>query len=39
MVTPLHEVFPGLLGTAYRVTSPPDPDYNCIAWAAGVTDD
>jgi hypothetical protein len=39
MVTPLHEVFPGLLGTVYRVTSPADPDYNCIAWAAGVTDD
>jgi hypothetical protein len=39
MVTPLLAVFPGLLGTVYRVTSPPDPDYNCIAWAAGVTDD
>jgi hypothetical protein len=39
MVIPLHDVFPGLRGTVYRVTSPADPDYNCIAWAAGVTDD
>ena len=39
MVTPLHEVFPGLLGTRYRVTSPADRDYNCIAWAAEDTDD
>src|SRR6266446_484875 len=39
MVTPLHDVFPDLRGTAYRVTSPADPDYNCIAWAAGITDD
>jgi hypothetical protein len=36
---PLEDVFPGLQGTAYRVTSPADRGYNCIAWAAGVTDD
>jgi hypothetical protein len=35
MVTPLEELFPGLAGGAYRITSPPARDYNCIAWAAG----
>jgi hypothetical protein len=30
--------FPGLSdGQGYRVTSPADPRYNCIAWAAGDT--
>jgi hypothetical protein len=37
MVEEIETAFPRLRGTAYRVTSPPDPDYNCIAWAAGVT--
>lgn len=23
---------PGLTGGAYRITSPEDPDYNCVAW-------
>lgn len=23
---------PGLQGAAYRITSPEDPDYNCVAW-------
>lgn len=27
--------FPGLRGVAYKVTSPAQSDYNCIAWAAG----
>jgi len=27
--------FPGLVGSGYQVTSPFDPSYNCIAWAAG----
>src|SRR4051812_3164608 len=27
--------FPGLRGRPYAITSPPDGDYNCIAWAAG----
>jgi hypothetical protein len=36
---PLEDVFPGLRGTVYQVTSPADRAYNCIAWAAGVTDD
>ena len=31
----LEVLFPGLRGTDYRVTSPPDRKYNCIAWAAG----
>lgn len=31
---PLESAFPGLLGTAYQVTSPATHDYNCIAWAA-----
>jgi hypothetical protein len=37
MVNPLEEIFPGLAGSGYRVTSPRDNDYNCIAWAAGET--
>ncbi len=37
MVTPLEQVFPGLAKSGYQVTSPYDPDYNCIAWAAGDT--
>jgi hypothetical protein len=35
MVKPLEELFPGLAGSSYQITSPPDNDYNCIAWAAG----
>ncbi len=31
----LEEFFPGLRNTPYRETSPQDPRYNCIAWAAG----
>jgi hypothetical protein len=31
----LEEIFPALLPGAYRITSPVDPDYNCIAWAIG----
>jgi hypothetical protein len=37
MVKPLEEAFPKLAGSGYRVTSPRDGDYNCIAWAAGET--
>jgi hypothetical protein len=33
----LVALFPGLRGTAFKVTSPRDPAYKCIAWAAGVT--
>lgn len=37
MVTPLEEMIPGLADGGYRLTSPRDGDYNCIAWAAGDT--
>jgi hypothetical protein len=30
--------FPDLAPSGYRLTSPADLIYNCIAWAAGVTD-
>ncbi len=33
----LDMLFPGLRGTHYRITSPADRKYNCIAWAAGDT--
>jgi hypothetical protein len=35
MVGRIEEVFPGLRGSGYKVTSPPEDTYNCIAWAAG----
>jgi hypothetical protein len=35
MVSQLEQLFPGLIGSVYQVTSPRDRDYNCIAWAAG----
>jgi len=36
MVEPsLEDVFPGLSGRSYRIESPRDDNYNCIAWAAG----
>jgi hypothetical protein len=31
-------LFPDLARIGYRITSPPDPIYNCIAYAVGVTD-
>ena len=37
MLTPLEQVFPGLRGRVYRVSSPVADKYNCIAWAAGDT--
>ncbi len=37
MVNELEERLPGLRGTDYRLTSPRDQLYNCIAWAAGDT--
>ena len=30
----IEQVFPRLRGSNYAVTSPHDPGYNCIAWAA-----
>lgn len=38
MVKVIEDLFPGLRGSAYQITGPPDPAYNCIAWAAGATD-
>lgn len=34
-VTEINKLFPQLVPGRYRVTSPPDLKYNCIAWAAG----
>lgn len=34
----LEFAFPNLKGTAYQLTSPATPSYNCIAWAAGFSD-
>ena len=31
----LEDLFPGLRGQAYQITSARDDHYNCIAWAAG----
>jgi len=33
----LRDFFPGLRTTFFWTTSPTDPDYNCIAWAANDT--
>jgi hypothetical protein len=38
MVAWLERLFPGLRGTVYRITSSPSDEYNCLAWAVGVTD-
>jgi hypothetical protein len=35
----LQVAFPGLRTTSFQVTSPPDFNYNCIGWAAGVVTD
>jgi hypothetical protein len=32
-----ESLFPDLLRLGYRITSPPDPVYNCVAHAAGVS--
>lgn len=34
----LDDLFPRLRVTGFRETSPPNEEYNCIAWAAGHTD-
>jgi len=39
MVEHIKALFPRLRAAPFRVTSLPDPVYNCVAWAAGVTDD
>jgi hypothetical protein len=35
----LQALFPGLRATPFRMTSPADPKYNCIAWAANDASD
>lgn len=35
MVKFLEKIFPRLADGDYQITSPHDPDYNCIAWAVG----
>jgi hypothetical protein len=38
MVAHLLQLFPRLQADTFHVTSPRDRAYNCVAWAAGVTD-
>ena len=35
----IHDIFPQLAAEGFAETSPATEDYNCIAWAAGVTDE
>ena len=37
MSNPLIGIFPKLTGGNHSITSPKDPTYNCVAWAAGKT--
>ena len=37
MVSRIVQVFPGLARGGFQVTSPPDREYNCIAWAVRDT--
>lgn len=39
MLEGIESVFPRLQGAAWQVSSTPDDQYNCIAWAVGVTTD
>ena len=39
MMAAIEAIFPSLVATGYRVTSPQDDVYNCIAWAAGDNTD
>src|SRR5437660_406471 len=34
---PLERLFPALREVGFEATSPRDPGYNCVAWAAGDT--
>jgi hypothetical protein len=34
----IEAYFPSLQESGYEITSPPTPEYNCIAWAAGNDD-
>jgi hypothetical protein len=35
----LEQLFPNLAGSGYSIESEQNETYNCVAWAAGVTDD
>src|SRR5262245_54173429 len=35
----IHALFPNLVAEGFRETSPENPLYNCIAWAAGRDDE
>src|SRR6267142_5348160 len=37
MVMALDDLFPGMRGSGFRIASPADQRYNCVAWAAGDT--
>lgn len=37
MTTELEQYFPGLIEGSYKLTSPKDGAYNCVAWAVGDT--
>jgi len=37
MPHPVERAFPNLVRSGYAITSPHDPNYNCIAWAAADT--
>jgi hypothetical protein len=37
MIERIEAAFPGLRNSPFRITSPANWDYNCIAWAAGDT--
>ena len=35
----IERTFPRLSNAGYQITSPVDPSYNCVAWAAGRSDE
>ncbi len=37
MLEDLEDIFPSLSGSGYQITSPPSLQYNCVAWALGIT--
>jgi hypothetical protein len=37
MLEDLEDMFPNLYGSSYQITSPVSLEYNCVAWALGIT--
>ena len=37
MLENLDDIFPNLFGSGYQITSPVSLQYNCVAWALGIT--